>query len=241
MKRFWLVVPFVVAACGSSTAPLANPVTVVVTNQLIDAVTVNVNGTPVGITSASSTQQVTVNLAGSLTVSYDLNRPTTGSGTPIGEQISGEFATIQNPSGTYTFTINNFLGIQAYFSPLITNNGANPILMVANWGLVAENRCNCTVSSGGSNVNIGYYRLFSNTEVRAYGTVSGYGNGTYTYWLSTDFGSSVQTGSGVVPLTNSLTLNTPPSSSATDAPGVAGAFTKGAGHPTLGQAQRNTR
>ena len=233
-----------IAACGSSgpTAPLANPVTVIVTNQLIDVITVNVNGTPVGTVSASSTGQTTIpNVTGSLTVYYDLNRPTTAGGTPIGEPISGVFATIQYPSGTYAFTVNNFLGTQEYFSPLITNNGANPILMVANWGLVAENRCNCTVSSGGTNANIGYYRLFSNTEVRAYGTVSGYGNGTYTYWLSSDFGSGVQTGSGVVPLTNSLTLNTPSLSSATDAAGVAGAFTRGTGHPTLGHALPKAR
>jgi hypothetical protein len=244
MKRSWLFLPFVVAACGSSggpTAPVANPVTVIVTNQLIDVITVDVNGTSVGTVQASSTGQTTVpNVTGSLTVGYDLNRPTTSGGTPIGEPISGVFATIQNPGGTYAFTVNNFLGTQEYFSPLITNNGANPILMVANWGLVAENRCNCTVSSGGTSVNIGYYRLFSNTEVRAYGTFSGYGVGTYTFWLASDFGSSVQTGSGVVTLTNSLNLNTPSLPSAIGAPGFAGTFTREPGHPALGQALPTT-
>jgi hypothetical protein len=236
MKCFWLLLPFVVAACGDSSGPVAVPVTVRVTNQLIDDITVNVNGTPVGITSASSTQQVTVNVVGSLTVSYDLNRPTTAGGTPIGEPMSGVYATIPNPGGTYLFTVDNFVGSQEYFSPLITNNGAYAILMVANWGLVAENRCNCTAPSGGTNINIGYYRLYSNTEVRGYGTVSGYGNGSYAYWLSSSFGSSVQSGSGVVPLTNSLNIQSPP----VGASGVPGTVTRGTGHPTLGQALPNT-
>jgi len=223
---------------GSASVTVTIPVTIVVTNQLIDAVTVSVNGTPVGITSASSTQQAAVDIVGSLTVSYDLNRPTTNLGTPIGEQMSGVYATIQNPSaGTYPFTVNNFLGTQEYFSPLITNNGAYAILMVVNWGLVAENRCNCTAPSGGSSINIGYYRLYSNTEVRGYGTVSGYGNGSYVYWQYATFGSSVVAGSGVVQLTNNLNIQAPP----VGAPGVAGTVIKGTAHPTLGQALPNTR
>ncbi|HEX9217107.1 MAG TPA: Ig-like domain-containing protein [Gemmatimonadales bacterium] len=214
------------------------PVTVVVTNQLIDVITVSVNGTPIGTVSASNTQQATVNVVGSLTVSYDLNRPTTTAGTPVGEQMSGVYATIQNPSpGTYPFTVNNFLGTQEYFSPLITNNGAYAILMAVNWGLVAENRCNCTAPSGGSNVNIGYYRLYSNTEIRGYGTVSGYGNGSYVYWQEATFGSGVQSGSGVVNLTNSLNIQAPP----VGAPGVAGTVTKGMAYPTLSQALPNPR
>jgi hypothetical protein len=223
---------------GNATVTVTIPVTIVVTNQLIDAVTVSVNGTTVGITSASSTQQVTVDIVGSLTVSYDLNRPTTTLGTPIGEQMSGVYAMIQNPSaGTYPFTVNNFLGTQGYFSPLITNTGAYAILMVANWGLVAENRCNCTAPSGGTNINIGYYRLFTNTEVRGYGTVSGYGNGSYVYWQYATFGSSVASGSGVVQLTNNLNILAPP----VGAPGVAGTVARGTARPMLGQALPNTR
>ena len=241
MKRFWLFLPFVVAACGVSGGPTGPaavatvPVTIVVTNQLIDAVTVYANGTFVGITSANSTQQVTVYLAGSLTVSYDLIRPTTTAGTPIGDPMSGVYATIQNPSGTYTFTVDNFVGTQEYFSPLITNNGAYAILMVANWGLVAENRCNCSVFSGGTSINIGYYRLYSNTELRGYGT-GGYGTGSYTYWLSSGFSSAIQSGSGVVPLSNSLNIPSPP----VGVSGVAGTVTRGTGRPTLSQALPNS-
>ena len=222
---------------GNATVTVTVPVTVVVTNQLIDAITVSVNGTPIGVVTASNTQQATVDIVGDLTVSYDLNRPTTNLGTPIGEQMSGVYTTIQNPSGTYTFTVDNFLGTQEYFSPLITNNGAYAILMAVNWGLVAENRCNCTVPSGGSNINIGYYRLYSNTEVRGYGTVSGYANGSYVYWQEATFGGSVQSGSGVVQLTNSLDIQAPP----VGAPGVAGTVLRGTHRPTLGQALPNTQ
>jgi hypothetical protein len=219
-------------------------VTLLVTNQLVDAVAITVNGTPVGTVPASSTAQTAFLVTGGMVVSYDLIRPLTSSGTSMGEQISGVFPTVQNASGTYTITVNNVLGTQQYFSPLISNSGAYPILMVANWGLAAENRCNCTVPSGGSNVNIGYYRLFSNSEVRGYGTISGYGVGTYSYWNYTGFSSLVQSGSGVVLLTNTATLS---NLSPTNSAGVAGLFTKvstapisspspRAGHTALGQA-----
>jgi Bacterial Ig-like domain (group 2) len=219
-------------------------VTLLVTNQLVDAVAITVNGTPVGTVPASSTAQTSFLVTGGMVVSYDLVRPLTSSGTPMGEQISGVFPTIQNASGTYTITVNNILGTQQYFSPMISNSGAYPILMVANWGLASENRCNCTVLSGGNNVNIGYYRLFTNSEVRGYGTISGYGVGTYSYWNYTGFSSLVQSGSGAVLLTNTATLsNLTPINSA----GVPGLFTREitatvsspsvrAGHTALGQA-----
>jgi hypothetical protein len=210
-------------------------VTIVVTNDLIDAVTINVNDIAVGITAASATQQVTVNVVGSLTVSFDLNRPTTSGGTPLGEQMFGEFATISNPSGTYTFTVDNVVGTQEYFSPLISNSGAYPILMAVNWGLVSENRCNCTAPSGGLDINIGYYRLFANTEVRGYGSVSGYGNGTYTFWNVSTFGPDVEASTGVVLLSNSANIQSPPIGGA----GVAGTVTRGTGRPTLGRALTN--
>jgi hypothetical protein len=85
-------------------------------------------------------------------------------------------------------------------------------------------------------VNIGYYRLFSNTEVRAYGSVSGYGNGTYTFWNVSTFGPGVEDGSGVVLLANSANLLSPPIGVA----GVAGTVTRGTGRPTLGRALTNT-
>ncbi len=237
MKRFWLFVLLIVVACTTDTSgPTAVPVTIVVTNDLIDPVTIYVNDIAVGITAASATQQVTVNVAGSLTVSFDLNRPITTGGTPLGEQMFGDFETISNPSGTYTFIVDNFVGTQEYFAPLISNSGAYPIIMAVNSGLASEYRCNCTAPSGGLDVNIGYYRLFGNTEVRGYRSVSGYGNGTYTFWNVSTFGPGVQDGSGVVLLANSANLLSPPIGAA----GVAGTVTRGTGRPTLGRALTNT-
>jgi hypothetical protein len=231
------------AGVASITVSLPS-VTLLVTNQLVDAVAITVNGTPVGTVPASSTAQTAFLVSGPMVVSYNLIRPLTSSATSLGETMSGVYPTIQNASGTYTITVNNILGTQQYFSPLISNSGAYPILMVANWGLAAENRCNCTVPSGGSNVNIGYYRLFSNSEVRGYGTISGYGVGTYAFWNYTGFSSIVQSGSGVVLLTNSATLS---DLSPTNSTGIAGIFSRvstgtvsapspRAGHTALGQA-----
>jgi hypothetical protein len=234
---------------GASSITVSPPaITVVVTNQLVDVITVSVNGTPVGTVPASSTAQTTVNVTGSLTISYTLTRPTTNLGTPMGEAMSGVYPTISNPSGTYTATVNNLLGTQQYFSPLISNTGVYPILMAVNWGLVTENRCNCTISSGGSNVNIGYYRLFTNSEVRGYGNISGYGVGAYVFWNYTGFSSLVQSGSGAVLLSNNLSLS---NLSPTNTSGIAGSFARHIGTildspsrragTSLGQAFPNTQ
>ncbi len=195
---------------GSDSVTVVVPsTTIVVTNQLIDAVNISANGTVLGSVPGGGTAQATVTVS-PLTVSYELILPQTTGGTSMGEQMSGVYQTIQNPPSTVNVTVNNVLGSQTYFAPLITNNGANPILMAVNWGTGAENRCNCTVPAFSSNVQIGYYRLFSNTEVAAFGFQSGYGNGSYSYWLSSDFQGGIASGSGEVALTNNTTLTSGP-------------------------------
>jgi Bacterial Ig-like domain (group 2) len=191
---------------GSDSVTIVVPsTTIVVNNQLIDDVIVSANGVALGSVPARTTAQSVVTVS-MLTLSYDLVRPQTTAGTPIGEEMSGIFQPVQHPSGTLTFVVNNVLGSDVYFAPQITNNGSNPILMAVNWGTVAENRCNCLVPAFATNVQIGYYHLYSNTEVVAFGDQSGYGSGYYSYWLYSDFQNGIASGSGAVTLVNNTTL-----------------------------------
>ncbi len=48
-------------------------------------------------------------------------------------------------------------------------------------GLTAENRCNCTAPAHSTNVQFGYYRYFSNSNVRAYLPASNY-SGSYIFF-----------------------------------------------------------
>lgn len=190
-----------VSATATITIPPAT--TIVVTNRLVEDVQVSANGVVLGTVSAGLTQQSTVYVT-SLVLTYDLIRPRTSSGVPVGEAMSGIYQTIDNPSGPINFIVNNQLGTQYYFAPAITNNSAYPLLMAVNWGLVDENRCNCTVPAYASNVKLGYYKLYSNTEVRGYSSANGYGVGSYVYWNG--FQGSVASGSGSVSLTNTLSI-----------------------------------
>ncbi len=78
--------------------------------------------------------------------------------------------------------------------------------MGVNMGLTAQNLCFCTVGAFQGNIAIGYYRLYSNSNVRAYRNGSNY-TGPYVYWGYDPFGpttplaSLAQVRSGMVTLT----------------------------------------
>jgi hypothetical protein len=70
--------------------------------------------------------------------------------------------------------------------------------MDVNFGLAAENQCHCVVPLGGTNVGIGYYRLFSNSTVSAFLSTSNY-SGQYSYF--NNLVSFVQAQTGALYLT----------------------------------------
>jgi hypothetical protein len=115
--------------------------------------------------------------------------------------MSGVFNPFSNPTGTITYNVDATVGSQAYFSPGISNNTSTRLLMGVNMGLQSENRCNCVIPIGSQRVHIGYYKLFTNTNVRAYRDGSSY-TGGYTYWEN--FYSSVESTSGDVTLNATL-------------------------------------
>lgn len=186
---------------GSATVNVAQANTsVVINNRLLRPVTVVINGSTAGTVGAQASSQFSAPRT-ALTVSFSLNRITTTQGNPVGETMNGVFNTISTPATTETFIIDNVIGGQQYFSPQISNNSAATLLMGVNMGLVSENRCNCTVSPFGQNVNIGYYRLFSNSNVRAYNSGSNY-TGGFVFWQNlTGF---VEASTGLLELSNNL-------------------------------------
>ena len=54
-----------------------------------------------------------------------------------------------------------------YFAPLITNSTPRYLDIVVNAGFTAETPCNCRVPPGATRYAIGYYKLFSNSSVKA--------------------------------------------------------------------------
>jgi hypothetical protein len=193
---------------GSTPVVWGTKVTVNVNNQLIYPFDIQTNGANIGTAPASQTWRQEVLAPSSLTLSFDLQRPSPF-GVPLGESMNGFFNPIANPTGTISFDIGNVIGTQPYFAPLITNQTSVSLLMGVNMGLGTgyEERCNCVVPANSTNVGFGYYRLFSNGNVRAYRDTSKY-TGTPLSW---EYGkqydvTNVERQTGVL----RLLANTPP-------------------------------
>ncbi len=198
-------------ASAAATVTVTGPptsVTIVVTNQLLNPINVEVNGIVRGSVDGGDTRQTTVPYSTSLAVSWTLIRSTTSQGTPVGDDIGGDFSVVTNPGSRLSYTVDAVIGDTHIFRPQIVNQTAVALLMGVNEGLQAQNRCNCVVSAFSSGTEIGYYLLYSNSNVRAYRQSNGYAGG-YLYW--DDFANSVNSVTGSIRLT------------ATQAPSAAGA------------------
>ncbi len=180
--------------------PSGNTATVAVTNQLIYPIIVRANGNTLGQVAAGGTASQTISVGSSLTVTFELVRPTL-SGTPLGNEMAGTFQTmsITAPTNSFTYTVDNVIGTTPYFAPRVNNNTNVPLLMGVNMGLSSENRCNCVAPAFQQNTVFGYYRLFSNSNVRGYRTGSNY-SGPFIFWNV----STAEVGTGIVRLTANI-------------------------------------
>lgn len=187
---------------GSATVSVSNQYTLRVTNELIDSISVSLNGSSLGVVPARSIVTWTGAKPTSVTLSWSLIRRRTTSGATLGDQINAIFATDYAPPDVDDYDIDNVLNTSTYFAPLIDNRTPVRLLMVVNWLSSYENRCNCVVPANTPNVAIGYYRLFTTTEVRAYNEYSSY-TGGYVYWK--DFSANIPAGSGSYVLWTTVT------------------------------------
>jgi hypothetical protein len=170
-----------------------NP-TIYITNDLDYTINVLVNGTVVGSVPPQERRYANVRVD-SLTVGFELVRPTL-SGRALGDPMAGVFQTIYSPSGSYEFEVQAQIGQQRYFLPIITNKSSVPLLIEVNGGLESQNRCNCTAGANTTNVIAGYYKLFSNSNLRLFRDGSDY-TGRYWFW-GTDSDGRVGS-SGILP------------------------------------------
>jgi uncharacterized protein YjdB len=188
-------------ASGTATVTVtsgqSSTIEIVVTNSLHNDVNITINGIVVGSVPPRSTRQTQIQWTASVAMSWSLVRTTTTNGIPVGDVIGGNFEPVSNPGQRINYTIDAIVGQSFIFRPIIVNQTGTTLLMGVNEGLQSQNRCNCTVAPGSSGTVIGYYRLFSNSNVRAYRDGSGY-TGGYIYW--SNFASSVDPSSGDIRL-----------------------------------------
>lgn len=175
--------------------------TVVVDNRLLLAITVTIPGSgPETVNGGTSRTFANPQPTSGFTVPWSLIRATTSGGQPVGDPMSGSF-TVAPSTGTTQLVVDNVVGNQPYFHPMLSNSTGTPLLIMVNGGLVAENRCQCVVPAFQQNTGIEYYRLYSNSNLRGYRNGSGY-TGSYVYF--DNFSGFVTPGTGLINLNFTL-------------------------------------
>jgi hypothetical protein len=98
---------------------------------------------------------------------WELVRPLSADGEPMGEEIRG--AIVPRGRGLVADSAWVRQGDADYFAPLITNAAGELLRITVNAGLEGARECGCAVRPGAERVFIGYYRLYANSTVRAKG------------------------------------------------------------------------
>ena len=101
----------------------------------------------------------------------------TAGGTQIGLLITWNYSNID--VSTLEFKRINLILTSAYFFMRMQNTGAHTLSPIyVNYGLTDQTMDNISIPNNSVLYNIGYYRAYSNTQVRGYWT----GTSTYAYW-----------------------------------------------------------
>ena len=177
-------------------APTGN-VTFLAVNNLIAPVTISVNGSPYVILSNGRTTQITLPVATQLT--WTSAKPADADGQLIPDEIGIEHVDVGSISGSLEIT--NVIGNQTYFTARIFNL-TNLRVSIGVWD-GAKVWCAAvlpaaTTSAPGFTL-IGYYRLLSTTELRAYTTTTNC-TGSFVSWPSSQL-------NGFEPKSGMLTLS----------------------------------
>lgn len=184
--RVCIVAASVVAlgACGGGVAELptqTGPVTFIAANDLVAPVTLSVDGSPYAILSFGRTTQITLPANARLT--WTSSKPADAHGEMIADEIGVIKVDVSAISGALEIT--NVIENQTYFTARLFNfTNATVSIGVFDGAKVwcAAVLPGATTSGPGFTL-IGYYRLLSTTELRAY-TGSSQCTGPYVTWPS---------------------------------------------------------
>jgi len=162
------------------------------TNRLAGPVRLAVGDALPRIVSPGSSVRVAAPWRKTLVAAWELTRPLSADGRPMGEELRGSVV----ERGTWG-TIRRSAAARGpdgnFFAPLITNASEDQLRVTVNAGLEGALDCGCAVRPGGRRVFVGYYRLYQNSTVQ--GRASGGRVATFR-----DLGPSVVTPDGTIGL-----------------------------------------
>ena len=137
------------------------------TNQLAAPVRLVTDRAPLTVP-PGATVRVPAPWRNTMLVSWDLVRPLSADGKPMGEEVRGSVL-VRGSWRTTTASATARSEGGDYFAPLITNRSADLLRITVNAGLSGALDCGCAVRPDARRVFIGYYRLYQNSTLRARG------------------------------------------------------------------------
>lgn len=155
----------VLAAALGLAYTLARP-RLVLTNRLAASVRFTAADAEPAMVGAGQWVQVSAPWGKSMLVSWEMVRPPSADGRPMGETVSGSLL-VRRRWGTLRREIEARGSHGNYFAPLISNGGAEPLRIIVNAGLEGALDCECAVRPDARRTFIGYYRLYQNSTVQA--------------------------------------------------------------------------
>ena len=163
----WLFL-FLVAAALGGLYLLARP-RLEFTNQLAGPVRLAVDAAPPSLVPPGSSIRVTAPWRRTLVAAWELDRPRSADGRPMGEEVRGSVVE-RGTWGTIRGSAMARGPAGNFFAPLITNGSQDVLRVTVNAGLEGALDCGCAVRPGARRVFLGYYRLYQNSTVQAKGS-----------------------------------------------------------------------
>jgi hypothetical protein len=136
-----------------------------IANRLVLPVQLHVDNAGDWTLAPGTTMRLKVPRSGIVALRWEAVRPMAGA-FPVGERLDGS-ARVTKPARGTRLTIGAAGSGFAFFAPLITNAGTQPLRIVVNAGLAAAYDCACQVPPGAVRMPLGYYRLYGNSTVEA--------------------------------------------------------------------------
>jgi hypothetical protein len=134
------------------------------TNRLAAPVRVVFGGQPPSTIRSNETVELAVPRGGASVAEWELVRPLSADGKPMGEEIRG--AVVPRGRGSVADSAWVRQGDADYFAPLVTNASGDLLRVTVNAGLEGARDCEGAVRPGATRVFLGYYRLYGNSTVR---------------------------------------------------------------------------
>jgi hypothetical protein len=135
-------------------------------NGLIAPVRVTLDNRPPLAVAPGTTVRLGAPWRKSVLVTWELVRPLSADGEPMGEVLGGSLM-LRERWGTTRKTLAARGSHGNYFAPLVTNATSELLRVTVNAGLEGALDCGCAIRPDARRVFIGYYRLYENSTVRA--------------------------------------------------------------------------